>query len=398
MRVAAAETEMTRDGLLRPVPGDPQIEQAFLPTRAQQTHAAFLLPLRNGDLCCVWFAGTEEGRPDVSIYFSRLAAGSRQWTDEVRLSDDPTRSEQNPVLFETPGGELWLLYTSQDFGNQDTSVIRRRISADDGASWGPVDTLFDEPGIFIRQPVVVLANGDWLLPVFRCRPVPGEKWSGKDDISAVKISGDQGRSWSEHEVPGSRGAVHMNIVDLGGGKLVALYRSRYADHIYRSTSGGSGRNWSVPRPTALPNNNSSIQARALSDGTIALVYNHISAADSADRRKGLYDEVDDGKPPVGEASAATRDLRAPIWGTPRAPLSITLSTDGGQTWGPRRDIAVGDGSALSNDTSKPERRNRELSYPTVAETPDGLINVAFTHFRRGIKFVRFPRSWVAAGR
>lgn len=398
MVVAAAETEITRDGRLRPVPGDPQRQEAFLPTRAQQTHAAFLLPLRSGDLGCVWFAGSEEGQPDVSIYFSRLPMGSDQWSDELRLSDHPARSEQNPVLFETPAGELWLLYTSQDFGNQDTSVIRRRISTDNGVTWGPVGTLFDEPGIFIRQPIVVLANGDWLLPVFHCRPVPGEKWSGKDDISAVKISSDGGRTWSEYEVPGSRGAVHMNIVDLGAGRLVAFYRSRYADHIYRSTSSDNGRGWTAPHPTALPNNNSSIQARALSDGTIALVYNHISAADSADRRKGLYDEVDDGKPPVGQASAATLNLRASVWGTPRAPLSIVLSTDGGQTWGPRRDIALGDGAALSNDTSKAERRNRELSYPTVAETPGGLINVAFTYFRRGIKFVRFPRTWITAGR
>lgn len=398
MAAAATETELVRDGRLHPVPGDPQRQEAFLPTRAQQTHAAFLLPLRNGDLGCVWFAGTEEGQPDVSIYFSHLPAGADQWSSEVKLSDDPARSEQNPVLFETPTGELWLLYTSQDFGNQDTSVVRRRISADNGATWGPIDTLFDEPGIFIRQPLILLANGDWLLPVFHCRPVPGEKWSGKDDISAVKISSDQGRTWTEHEVPASRGAVHMNIVDLGGGKLVALYRSRYADHIYRSTSSDDGRSWTAPQPTTLPNNNSSIQARALADGTIALVYNHISAADSTDRRKGLYDEVDDGKPPVGEVSAATQNLRTPIWGTPRAPLSITLSTDGGQTWGPRRDIALGDGSALSNDTSKAERRNRELSYPSVAETPDGMINVAFTWFRRGIKFVRFPKSWITAGR
>ena len=398
MAQTATETEIARDGRLRPVPGDPQRQEAFLPTRAQQTHAAFLHPLRNGDLACVWFAGTEEGQPDVSIHFSRLPTGSGQWSDEIRLSDDPSRSEQNPVLFETPAGELWLLYTSQDFGNQDTSVIRRRISVDNGATWGAIETLFDEPGIFIRQPIVVLANGDWLLPVFHCRPVPGEKWSGKDDISAVKRSSDGGRTWTEYEVPGSRGAVHMNIVDLGGGRLVAFYRSRYADHIHRSTSPDSGRTWTAPQPTVLPNNNSSIQARALSDGTIALVYNHISAADSPERRKGLYDEVDDGKPPVGEASAATQNLRAPIWGTPRAPLSIVLSADGGETWGPRRDIASGDGAALSNDTSEAERRNRELSYPTIAETPDGLINVAFTWFRRGIKFVRFPRNWVTGGR
>jgi predicted neuraminidase len=390
-----AETaEIITNGALRKLADDRQ--EGFLPSHVQQTHASFLLALRNGDLACVWFAGTEEGKPDVSIYFSRLPKGSDQWTPEVKLSDDPTRSEQNPVLFETPGGDLWVFYTSQDFGNQDTSIVRRRISKDGGKSWGPIESPFDETGLFIRNPVVVLSNGDWLLPVFHCNPVPGEKWHGHNDTSGVKISTDEGASWTEYPVPDSVGAVHMNIVDLGDGRLVAFYRSRYADAIYASHSSDNGRTWTKPEPTELPNNNSSIQARALSDGSIALVYNAISAKDSTDRREGLYDGIDDGKKPAGEKDPKYDTLRRAVWGTPRSPLTIAISNDGGKTWPLRRDIDVSSGIALSNDTSGKEHRNRELSYPTVTELNDGRIGVAYTYFRRAIKFVRFPRSWVSA--
>ena len=41
--------------------------------------------------------------------------------------------------------------------------------------------------------------------------------------------------------------------------------------------------------------------------------------------------------------------------------------------------------------------NRELSYPSIKQTPDGVIHVAYTHFR--VKYVRFGEEWVlsAAG-
>ncbi|WDR02181.1 exo-alpha-sialidase [Devosia algicola] len=127
------------DGLLRDCEDDPALVAAYLPSKDKETHASFLLTLNNGDLVCAWFAGSEEGKPDVSIYFSRLPKGADRWEGEVKLSDDPERSEQNPVLFETPDGELWLLYTAQLYNGQDTSIVRRRVSRDQGTTWDPVE-------------------------------------------------------------------------------------------------------------------------------------------------------------------------------------------------------------------------------------------------------------------
>ena len=105
--------------------------------------------------------------------------------------------------------------------NQDTAIVRYRKSDDLGQTWGEIATLLDKPGTFIRQPITVLDNGNWLLPVFYCRTQPGEKWVGNDDISAVKISADGGHSWRDVEVPQSLGCVHMNITMLHNGTSVS---------------------------------------------------------------------------------------------------------------------------------------------------------------------------------
>ncbi len=193
-----------RTGVVHPREGDPARFEAYLPSPCVQNHAANLAVLGNGDLACVWFGGTQEGIPDISVYFSRLAKGSNRWAPAEKLSDDPGRSEQNPVLFTTPKGELWLIWTAQVSGNQDTSLVRKRVSHDHGASWGPIETLFPAPqghGLFVRQPPVVLDDGAWVIPVFHCVSVPGQKWVGDRDVSAVRVSTDEGRTWSEHIVP-----------------------------------------------------------------------------------------------------------------------------------------------------------------------------------------------------
>ncbi len=301
---------LATDGVLRAT-DEPGRRQALLPAPLVQNHAANLAVLPDGSLACVWFAGTQEGVPDISVWFSRL--GGQGWSEPVQLSDDPTRSEQNPVLYVLDSAEVWLLWTSQHAGNQDTARVMRRISFDGGNSWGPIHTLLPETaegGIFVRQPVAALPSGRLLLPVFHCVRVPGRKWVGDRDYSAVMISDDTGATWREVVVPDSTGCVHMNIGRLTDGTLVALYRSRWADAVYRSTSTDDGESWTRPDPTELPNNNSSIQFVVLPDDRLALVFNESSAADATARRTSLYDEIDDdGLADAPPAEVATRRRR-----------------------------------------------------------------------------------------
>jgi predicted neuraminidase len=383
---------LTTDGVLRAT-DEPGRRQALLPAPQVQNHAANLAVLPDGSLGCVWFAGTQEGVPDISVWYSRLDGD--MWSEPVQLSDDPTRSEQNPMLHVLDSSEVWLLWTSQHAGNQDTARVMRRISFDGGDSWGPIHTMLPETtegGIFVRQPIVALPSGRLLLPIFHCVRVPGQKWVGDRDYSAVMISDDVGGSWREVVVPDSTGCVHMNIGRLADGTLVALYRSRWADAVYRSTSTDDGESWTSPEPTELPNNNSSIQFVVLPNDRLALVFNESSAADATARRTSLYDEIDDDG--LADAPAYTEEVpvsRA-FWGAPRAPMTLATSEDAGVSWPVRRNIEVGDGYCLSNNSR--DGLNREFSYPTITATADRL-HVAFTRFRQAIEYVEVTRDWIS---
>ncbi|UJW77438.1 sialidase family protein [Rhizobium sp. SL42] len=381
-------------GLLTAHPHHEGWQEAFLVSPTVQNHAANLAFLADGTLICVWFGGTMEGMGDISIYMSRLAPGSTAWSVPEKMTEDATKSEQNPIVFNAPDGKIWLIYTSQVSGNQDGAVVKCRISSDGGKHFGEPRILCDLPGTFVRQPVIVNAAGDWLLPVFLCRSLPGQRWTGDADTAGVLVSEDDGKSWSLTEVPDSYGAVHMNIVPRGDGRMTAFFRNRYAGQVLHSWSDDDGRNWSPPQPTVLPNNNSSIQAVDLKNGAIAIVYNHSNAASSDQRRLSLYDEIEGeaGEEAVGEqaepATGGAYDGPRAVWGVPRAPLSLAFSYDDGVSFLEHVDLDTGDGYCLSNNSQ--QSLNREFSYPSVVEGPDGTLHVAYTYFRRAIKYVRIP--------
>jgi predicted neuraminidase len=324
-----------------------------------------------------------EGMSDIDIWSAEFRGG--QWSEAVRRSQDPSRSEQNPQLFYTPQGEEWLLYTAQKHGQQDTAVVR--VQKDKGV----VAQLFAEAGIFIRQPLQVLANGDWLLPAYYCVGEPGVAWRGDHDVSFVMRSSDQGATWQQSLIPASTGLVHPNIVQ-GGDQLYCFFRSRYADWVYRSHSSDEGKTWSAPVPTDMPNNNSSIQVIRLHSGQLAMVCNPTQASDTSPRRESLYDELPGGEgegegegQSGGDVMAATQASKPAIWGTPRAPMILALSSDQGMSWPTQYLIEDGDGNCLSNNSK--EAKNRELSYPSVVQDAEGIVHIAYTRFRQTIRTV-----------
>ena len=371
------------------VPNEAGLMEAYLPSPMVQNHAAFIEQLDDGTLACLWFGGTLEGKSDISIYGATLPVGGDSWSAPVRLSDDPERSEQNPVLTRNAQGRWHLVHTAQPAGNQDECLLREReISFENGALRSSEPRLIDRPlGTFVRGRFARRTDGAWMMPVFRCISRPGQRWNGSHDTAGVAVSHDDGKTWSLSEVPGSIGSVHMTIVPLDGEHMVAFYRRRQSDFVHRSESLDGGITWSAPEATDVPNNNSSINVVRLADGRLAMVCNPASAATSSDRRVSLYDEIEEGD----DRPDATGGC-APVWGVPRAPLTLCISTDGGRTFPRRRIIDNSPGTCLANNSL--DGRNKELSYPYLLEGPDGAIHVAYTYFRRAIKYVRLPKGWI----
>lgn len=364
---------------------------SFIPSATAQCHASNLLVLDDGDVLCAWFGGSQEGKKDISIYTSRLSSASRKWSEAKQATFDGTRSEQNPVLFKTPAGEIWLLYTSQNAGDQDSAVVKQQVTHDEGQTWSNPAVLFSEPGTFIRQPMIILDGGDWLIPIFKCRAEPGTRWIGNDDISAVRVSSDQGKTWTEREVPNSFGAVHMEVQRLKDGSYLGLFRSRWADNIYIATS-PNALDWTEPKPTTLPNPNAGICFNVLPSGRVLVVYNHSSKAKAIGQREGLYDDVkEEGD---DRSNQQSKHGRQAFWGAPRAPLCLAWSDDEGKTWA-SRVLQEGDGYCMTNNSE--QKLNRELSYPSMTLSPSGdRVLIAFTFWRQKIKYVEINPEDIAA--
>ena len=72
-------------------------------------------------------------------------------------------------------------------------------------------------------------------------------------------------------------------------------------------------------------------------------------------------------------------------------MTLALSKDDGLTWPWQRNLEVGDGWCMSNDSE--QGRNREYSYPSLRQDADGTLHLAYTVFRQHIRHVRLQPDW-----
>lgn len=341
--------------------------EAIIPPGPWRTcHGPGMVELPNGDLLCCWFAGTFEGDADIHIVCARLPKGADKWEEPVNVSGDPTRSEQNPSLFLGPDGAVWCMYTAQldripgKDNMQYTSQVRCQKSWDGGLTWGDYETIFPEEGTFSRQPIQILKNGRWNYGNWICTDAV-DGLAG--DPSAFRISDDQGKTWRMVMMPKSNGRVHPTVVELDDGHLVAFMRSREADFIYRSESFDWGDTWSEPKPTVLPNNNSSISAIRTQSGRIAIAYN---------------------------PTCVSEDMRSKCaWPGLRCPVAVALSEDGGLTFPMIRWMERGEG--YIGDENK--TNNKQYEYPYIMQSADGRLHLTYAAFtRKAVKYVSFTEA------
>jgi predicted neuraminidase len=112
--------------------------------------------------------------------------------------------------------------------------------------------------------------------------------------------------------------------------------------ILESWSADDGKTWSLLKESALPNNNSGIDAVTLADGTHLLVYNHV-------------------KTPINAPKGY------------RTPLNVAVSKDGKKWY-----------AALVLEDSE----IGQYSYPSVIQSADGLVHIVYTWRREKIKYVK----------
>ncbi|MDF9796633.1 putative neuraminidase [Catalinimonas alkaloidigena] len=299
-----------------------------------QCHASTLVRLDDGNFLVAWFGGKHEKNDDVGIWLSKGRPGSWSTPEEVaKIREDP---HWNPVLFKDENGEVFLFFkVGKEIDYWETWLI---TSTDGGESWTEAEELVpgDKGGRGpVRNKPIILSNGDWLAGA---SDEKNKVWNAFVDIST-----DEGKTWEaseflalDRENIAEEGVIQPTLWESEPGMVHMLLRSS-AGMICRSDSEDYGRSWSPIYKTDLPNPNSGIDVSKLDNGTLALAYNR-----------------DDEN-----------------WGA-RAPLSVALSFDNGQSWPRMLDIEEGG-------------EEDEFSYPAIISFGD-TVAVTYTWQREKIAF------------
>ncbi|MGI4854983.1 MAG: sialidase family protein [Janthinobacterium lividum] len=317
------------------------------------SHASSVVEMKDGTVMSAWFGGTAEGKPDVAIWSAqRTAAG---WSTPVELVREPGTPCFNPVLFHTIDGRLWMYYK---YGPTAATWSAGRISStDEGKTWSKPEHL--PAGILgpIRAKPLVLADGtivsgssfesyrEWAVWIERSTD-NGTTWAKIGPIVPPRDLDQHGLGDGKPmpaDLGGSmdskftQGIIQPSVVQLSGSHLRLYARPTLKTaRVVVADSMDSGRTWTQGRPIDVPNPNSGIDAIALPDGRVVLIYNNTV--------------------------------------TGRTPLNLAVSTDGEHF---RMFKTLEDAPG-------------EYSYPALVQAANGDLLMTYTWNRKDIKYVRLP--------
>jgi sialidase-1 len=366
----------------------PAYGQKYLPFAM----AASMESTKKGRLWTCW-AGGEDG-PNAYLVASYSDDQGKSWRDPVFVIDPQVHIAKTGVFSEAsytvatgtgsetrkfsigtrlgsfwcdPKGRLWLFF-HQSVGMFDGSCSNWFVRCDDPDAEKPVWT---EPvsigfGASINKPIV-RKNGEWILPVSLW-----ERWhidkpfaDCYHELDAVRganvfVSDDEGGHWRY------RGGIifkdscfnEHSVVEKQDGTLWML--SRGMKEAFQSFSTDGGKTWQ-PQTTFFPHVNSKAVFRRLQSGNLLLI-----------RHGTAFDQ---------QPKDSTEEWN---WGKGRSHLTAFLSTDNGKTWS----------GGLLLDERHP------VSYPDIAQAPNGDIYVHYDRDRGGaaeILFARFREEDVQAG-
>jgi predicted neuraminidase len=345
-------------GLAARAPGqEPAGELIFQPGSVPfgSSHASTIVELKGGMLMAAWFGGSGEGNPDVAIWGSRTSAGQPAWSAPVELAREPEVPCWNPALFHTRDGRLWLYYK---FGpSPSTWTAARKYSDDEGKNWSQAEHL--PAGLIgpVRAKPLVLPDGtivsgssteayhSWAAWIERSID-NGKTWTRTGPFvppaDGIKPgAGDErgGDPYHSQHTNETTGIIQPSVVSLRGNHLRFFARSTASiSRIVVADSFDNGVTWTVPRPIALPNPNSGIDAVTLKDGRVVLVFNNTT--------------------------------------TGRTPLNLAVSPNG-------ENFKV---------FETLEDAPGEYSYPAVIQGGNGDLYITYTWNRKSIRFVRVALS------
>ncbi len=301
----------------------------------QECHAATLLEVKPGKLLLSFFAGSREGRDDVSIWTCFL--GRNKATDAKIVADGAISGSTryptwNPVLFKSASGKITLFYKVGPNPREWWGMYK---TSRDGINWSEPIAL--EKGILgpIKNKPLQLSDGTILSP--SSVEETETRWKAH-----IEISKDDGASWTKRPVDTASAfnVIQPSILIHDQNKLQVLCRSREGN-VMTAWSSNQGEDWSKLTKSTLLNPNSGTDALTLANGKGHLI---------------VYNP----------------DVPGKEWFNNRGKLKVAYSTDG-ISWQDVVDLEDSEG--------------KEFSYPCIIQSEDGLIHIAYTYDRKNVKHV-----------
>jgi predicted neuraminidase len=248
------------------------------PHNAPSAHASAMTPLPGGRMAAFWWAGSRESGPDVKVYASHWADG--KWAQPWEVASRDTLSSAlgygvrrigNPVAWASADGRLNLFVVATGLGGWAASRVVQLVSDDQGKNFTvkrslPMSPLFNT-SMLVRSTPVGLADGGWLLPAYF---EMGIKYS-------LMLAFDQRGDPRWISRIGNRNAtLQPTIVPISSSEVHAWMRdSSKEQRVQQARSSDGGANWNDLPPLDLPNQSTSLSALRLSNGSIALLHNHV---------------------------------------------------------------------------------------------------------------------------
>jgi predicted neuraminidase/peroxiredoxin len=300
-------------------------------------HCSTITEAPNGDMLCLWYAGSYESSDDQALYLARLPKGQRIWTAPHRIVWDPEAPPGNAVIFTGPDQRVWIVWGRME-GSRPTRRgsgwsqcrLMARTSKDNGNTWTADEEMPNSFAWLPRNAPFTMKDGRFALPI-----------SGHvDSVYAgfLLVLEPDNRTWKRFGL--MPGGEQPTVIQRDSGELLCLMRGE--PRILQSVSGDGGTTWTTPRRTELKCPDSGIAMTKLKSGRVLLAYNDTDKSD-------------------------------------RTPFNVIQSTDDGKTWGEMKAI---------------EQDWGEFSYPCIVQSSDGMVHLTYTYRRFSIKHVTFDEGWL----
>ena len=304
-------------------------------------HSPTLTRLKNGDLLALWFAGSDEGKPDVRIWQSRFHDGAWEMAQAIispELISKETRcyvrKVGNPVVCRSSEGTLHLFVVTA-IGGWAASSLNELDCYDEGKTWHNVRRLVLTPffnlSTLCRTSPVPLTDGGFYLPVYH---------ESVRDYPEILRFDSTGKFVQQIRMTSHNDVLQPSIVPLGKEEAYAFFRNNGDAQriLYRQQTDNCGLEWGNLIKTNLINPNSSLVVREIFPRKFIMIHNP----------------------------------------TNRDTIAISISYDG---------------LAWKEIYSLDYMPSESFSYPAIY-VQDGVIDVLYAWKKQKIKHVRFNVAWL----